>query len=151
MTYPSYNNEKLRRNSGNEEIVQPEVVFVKDRRSGENPSNRKPKGSEMENHLQSGIALIILALITWVGVTMQDLQKSNIKLSTKFGDMQEDTNELKVEFKQAVNLNYTKEDAVFDRKIITDRLQLVEKKVNRMERDFDRILLEHNKNTRKEH
>lgn len=102
---------------------------MNDENEGWDGADRRAKnGSVFERHLQTGFAFVIVSLTVWVGFTMVDLSKEQVRTSTQLMQVREDMKSLQ---EQAARAN---QDRFSSGAAIGAQLQRIENRLDQLER-----------------
>jgi hypothetical protein len=88
-----------------------------------------PQVNTLEKHVQSGLGMIMVLLLAWAGVSLNELQKQAAMTAVEVTRIKDDISEIKAQNRSV----YTRAEAVYvwgehreDFRRLTDRVRLVE-------------------------
>lgn len=87
---------------------------------------QRPVSSALERHMQTGFAVIITGITAWVGLSLVDLGKEQVKTSTQLQQVRDDMRQLQTQYLQATQDRYTASEARRDQQEVKDRLDRLE-------------------------
>lgn len=96
---------------------------TKDRRTANN----------FERHLQTGLVMIVIGLMGWVGITTSDTSRGMATLGERVSWMGDTIKELKTQLAAQAADRYTRKDAQRDYTQYMRRFQAIEARVTKLE------------------
>lgn len=94
----------------------------------------RTNGSALERHITAGVAAVMLALLGWVGFSMIDLGKEQVKTTTQLTQVRDDMRNLQDQYIRGTADRYTASEARRDLAIVNAAMQRLDERIERVER-----------------
>lgn len=98
-----------------------------------NPEDRRTS-SAFERHLQTGLVVLVVGVMSWVGVSVNETSRSMATMQERVSWMSDSIKDLKTQLAETSNGRYTINDAERDKALYDRRLVQVERRIEVIER-----------------
>jgi len=88
----------------------------------------------IDKHILTGVSLILIAVVGWVGLSVTESRESIVALQTETRNVITIVDELKLEVRIERADRYTKTDSVRDLSVISDRITGLTRRVENLEK-----------------
>jgi len=95
---------------------------------------RTPQRRSVESHIQTGFAAVLTALVMWMGYSMVDMIKEQVKSTTQMTQLRDDVKGLQSQLLTSNSDRYTANEARRDMTTIGVTMQKLEDRLDRLER-----------------
>jgi len=91
------------------------------------------RSNSFERHLQTGLAVIVISLIGWVGITTLEISRTSAVTAVRMDMMAEALKDLKKQMYNSSKNRYTRQDAQRDYTQNMRRFESIEKRITLLE------------------
>lgn len=92
-------------------------------------------GSSLERHITTGFATLMTLITGWIGFSMVDLGKEQVKTTTQLSQVRDDMRQLQDQYHRGTTERYTGTEARRDLGILGVQLQKLEDRMDRYDRE----------------